>query len=110
MQSSQSSSFWNTYVQFGVGIEKTYFEFQVHYFTIKYYTRITSYPSVLDFWKIKFEKFSLTNGISNLQKSISKLIFAGYTCSKNQVGNWIKILFVDPAFSNLIFQKWGTDG
>ena len=33
---------------------------------------LRSFPSILDFWKIKFEKFCWTNWIYNLQKSISK--------------------------------------
>ena len=41
--------------------------------------------SVLDFWKIKFEKSGLTNWNFNVQKSILKLIFVGYTGSKNPV-------------------------
>jgi hypothetical protein len=52
-----------------------------------------------------FEKPSSTNWIFNLQKSISKLIFAGYTGSKNPVRNIIKIQFLELDFSNLIFQK-----
>ena len=63
----------------------------------------TPYPSVLDFWKIKFEKSSLTNSIFNLKKSISKLIFAGYTGSENPVRNRLKIQFVKLDFSKLIF-------
>ena len=70
----------------------------------------TPYPSVLNFWKIQFEKSSSTNWIFNLQKSISKLIFAGYTGSKNPVRNRLKIQFVELDFSNLIFQKSSTDG
>ena len=35
--------------------------------------------------KIKFEKSSMTNWIFYLQKSILKLIFAGYRGSKNPV-------------------------
>ena len=61
------------------------------------------YPSVLDFWKSKFEKSSMTNWIFNLQKSISKLIFAGYTGSKNPVRNRLKVQSVELDFSNLIF-------
>jgi hypothetical protein len=68
------------------------------------------YPSVLDFWKIKFEVSSSTNWIFNLQKLISKLIFAGYTGSKNPVGDKLKIQFVKLDFSKLIFQKPSTDG
>ena len=37
----------------------------------------TPYSSVLDFQNSKFEKLSLTNWNFNLQKSISKLTFAG---------------------------------
>ena len=69
----------------------------------------TSCWSVLDFWKIKFEKSSSTNWIFSLQKSILKLIFAGYTGSKNQVRNRLKIQFVELDFSKLIFQKSSTD-
>ena len=56
-----------------------------------------------------FEKSSLTNWIFSLQKSISKLIFAGYTGSKNPVPNRLKIQFVRLDFSKLIFQKSSTD-
>jgi hypothetical protein len=38
-----------------------------------------------------------------------KLIFAGYTGSKNPVQNRLKILFVELDFSKLIFQKSSTD-
>ena len=41
------------------------------------------------------------NWIFNLQKSILKLIFAGYTGSTQ---------FVELYFSNLIFEKSSTDG
>ena len=64
--------------------------------------------SVLEFGKIKLEKSSSTNWIFSLQKSISKLIFAGYTGSKNQVWNRLKIQFVELDFSKLIFQKSST--
>ena len=67
------------------------------------------YPSVGDFWKIKSEKSSSTDWIFNLQESISKLIFASYTGSKNPVGNRLKIQFVELDFSNMIFQKSSTD-
>jgi hypothetical protein len=40
-----------------------------------------------------------------MQKSISKLIFAGYTGSKNPVRNRLKIQFVDLDFSKLIFSE-----
>ena len=69
----------------------------------------TPYWSVLGFWKIEFEKSSLTNWISNLQKSISNLIFAGYTGSKNPVRNTLKMQFVALDFSYLSFQKSSTD-
>jgi hypothetical protein len=53
-----------------------------------------------------FEKSSSTNWIFSLQK---KLIFAGYTGSKNQVRNRLKIQFVELDFFKLIFQKSSTD-
>ena len=56
-----------------------------------------------------FEKSSSTNWIFKPQKSISKLIFAGYTGSKNQVRNRLKIQLVELYFSKLIFQKSSTD-
>ena len=56
-----------------------------------------------DFWKIKFEKSSLTNWIFNLQKLISKLSFSGYTGSKNTIRNRLKILFVEHDFK---FLNW----
>ena len=65
--------------------------------------------SVIEFWKIKLEKSISTNWIFSLQTSISKLIFAGYTGSKNQVRNRLKIQFVELDFSKLIFQKSSTD-
>ena len=63
--------------------------------------------SALDFWKKKFEKFSLMNLVFNLQKSISKLIFAGNTGSKNPL--WNSIQFIELDFSNLIFHKSSID-
>ena len=45
------------------------------------------------------------NWIFNLQKSISKLIFAGYTGSKNQVWNRLKIQFVELDFSKIKY-RW----
>jgi hypothetical protein len=48
------------------------------------------------------------NWIFNLQKSISKLIFAGYAGSKNPVRNRLKYSLLN--ISNLIFQKSSTDG
>ena len=65
--------------------------------------------SVLELWQIKLENSSSTNWIFSLQKSISKLIFAGYTGSKNSVWNRPKIQFVELDFSKLIFQKSSTD-
>jgi hypothetical protein len=52
------------------------------------------------------------NWIFNLQKSILKLIFAGYTgyTGKNPVRNRLKIQLVMLDFSNLIYQKSSTDG
>ena len=58
----------------------------------------------LDFGKIKVEKLSSMNWIFILQKSISRLIFAGYTGSKNPVRNRLKIQFVKLDFSDLIFR------
>ena len=59
---------------------------------------------------LNFEKSSrTTTWIFSLQKSISKLIFAGYTGSKNQVKNRLKTQFVKLDFSGLIFQKSSTD-
>ena len=45
----------------------------------------------------------------SLQKSISTLIFAGYTGSRNQGLNSIKVQFGGLDFSDLIFQKSSTD-
>ena len=64
--------------------------------------RRTAYPSLLDFWKVKFEKLSSTNWIFDLQESILRLIFAGYTGSKNSVRNR---QLGELDFSNLTFQK-----
>ena len=66
---------------------------------------LTPYPSVLDCWKIKFEKSSSTNWIFNLQQSISKLIFAGYTGSENPVWKRIKFKFVELDFSRIKY-RW----
>jgi hypothetical protein len=55
------------------------------------------------------ENSSSSNWIFSLQKSISKLIFPGYTGSKNPVRNRLKIKFVELDFSKLIFQKSSTD-
>jgi hypothetical protein len=69
------------------------------------------YPPV-DLYLV-FEKSSWKNQVRrtgfSLQKSISKLIFAGYTGSKNPVRNRLKIQFVELDFSKLIFQKSSTD-
>ena len=64
---------------------------------------------LLEFLKIKLEKSSSTSLVFSLQKSISKLIYAGYTGSKNPVRNRLKIQFVKLDFSRLIFQKSSTD-
>ena len=61
--------------------------------------------SVLELWQIKLENSISTNWIFCLQKSISKLIFAGCTGSKNQVWNRLKIKFAELDFSKLIFSK-----
>ena len=58
---------------------------------------------------LNFEKSSSMNWIFSLQKSISKLIFAGYTGSKSQVWNRVKIKFVELDLSKFIFQKSSTD-
>ena len=63
----------------------------------------------LDFSNLICQNSSSTNWISSLHKSISKLIFAGYTGSKNQVWNRLKIQFVELNFPKLIFQKSSTD-
>ena len=47
--------------------------------------------------------------LCSLQKSISKLIFVGYTGSKNPVWSRMKIHFVELDFFKLIFQKSSTD-
>ena len=47
--------------------------------------------------------------LCSLQKSISKLILASYTGSKNQVWNRLKIQFIELDFSKLIFQISSTD-
>ena len=63
----------------------------------------------LNFKKDKMEKSNSTNWIFSLQKSISKLILAGYTGSEDQFRNRLKIQFVEFDFSKLIFQKSSTD-
>ena len=65
--------------------------------------------SVREFWKSKLENSSSTNWIFSQQKSILKLIFAGYTGSKNPVRNRLKIQFIELDFSKLIFQKSSTN-
>ena len=52
--------------------------------------------------QIRFTDYFMT-------KSISKLIFSGYTGSKNPVRNRLKIQLVQLDFSKLIFQKSSTD-
>ena len=86
-----------------------YYATQIYLDVFSVQTCLTPCWSVLEFWKIKLEKSSSTNWIFNLQKSISKLIFAGYTGSKNPVQNRLKIQFVDLDFSKLIFQKSSRD-
>jgi hypothetical protein len=64
-----------------------------------------------DFEK-KLEKSSSTNWIFSLQKSISKLIFAGYTGSKNQSSKTTKNPTksqIELDFSKFFFQKSSTD-
>ena len=56
------------------------------------------------FLKIQVVKSSSTNWIFSLQKSISKLIFADYTGSKNPVFK-LQVQFGELDFSKLIFQK-----
>ena len=63
------------------------FQFQIwSNFLWSCFSWLTPYPSVHDFWKIKFEKSSPIYWICNLQKSISKLIFAGYTTQAVKIG------------------------
>ena len=73
-------------------------------------TIFIAYHPTYDFWNIKFERSSSKNCIFNLQKSISKLIFADYIGRKNPVQNKLKIQFIKFDFSNLISQKSSTDG
>ena len=61
----------------------------------------------LNFEKIKLENSILTNWIFSLQKSISKLIFADYTGSKNQVRNRKKIHFAELDFSEIKVRSTG---
>ena len=65
--------------------------------------------TVLDFWKIKLQKSISTKWIFSVQKLILKLIFAGYTGSKSQVQNRLKIQFVELDYSKFIFQKSSMD-
>jgi hypothetical protein len=58
--------------------------------------------SVLDFWKIKFEKSSLKN-------QVRRTVFLAYTGSKSLVWKRLKIQFIELDFSKLIFQKSRTD-
>ena len=60
--------------------------------------------SVLEVWKFKLEKLSLTNWIYSLQKSISKLIFADYTGSKNPV---CRTWFFQIDFSEIKYRSTG---
>ena len=59
--------------------------------------------SVLEFWKIKLEKSSSTYWIFSLKKSISKLIFEDYTCSRNQVWNRLTNPVCQTGFSQIDF-------
>ena len=70
-----------------------------------------AFPLLICFWifKNQVRKSSSTKWIFSLQKSISKLIFASYTGSKNPVRNRIKIQYVKFDFSKLIFQKSSAD-
>ena len=63
----------------------------------------TVYNESVDLY-LNFEKSSWKN-----QVQILKLIFAGYTGSKNPVRNRLRIQFVELDFSKLIFQKSSTD-
>ena len=65
---------------------------------------------MLDFWKIKLWKSSLTNWIFSLQKFISKFIFAGYRDRKNPVWNRFKIRFIKPDFSEINYRSTGGLG
>ena len=49
------------------------------------------------------------NWIFSLQKSISKLIFAGNKDGKNPGQNRLKIQFIELDFSKLIFQRSSID-
>ena len=53
------------------------------------------------------EKLEKSNWIFSLQKFISKLIFAGYTGSKNSVRNRLKIQFVEIDFSEIKYRSTG---
>ena len=55
-----------------------------------------------------FEKSSSTKWMFNMQKSISKLIFAGYTGSKNPVRNRLKKQFIELDFSKIKYRWIGV--
>ena len=57
-------------------------------------------------WTLKNQ---VGTGFLACEKSISKLIFASYTVSKNPVRKRLNIQFVKLDFSKLIFQKSSTD-
>ena len=67
----------------------------------------TLYPSVLDFWEIKFEKSSSRNWTFTLKKSFLKLIFSGYTSSKNPV---LRVWFFQIDFSKVKYRWIGWEG
>jgi hypothetical protein len=79
-------------------------EINTFFYCLKIAESWTPYPSVLDFLKIKFDKLDF-----NLQKSISKLIFAGYAGSKNPVRNRLKIQFVELDFSKIKYRLKGRE-
>ena len=64
------------------------------------------YLSVHDFWKIKFEISGLTNLNFNLQKSILKLTFAGYTSSKNSLQNRVCLIWFFQLDFSKINYRW----
>ena len=61
----------------------------------------------LIFEKTSFKNQVLQTGLLACKKSISKLIFAGYTGSKNQVQNRLKIKFVELDFSKSMYRSTG---
>ena len=63
-------------------------------------------PPPVDLY-LNFEKSSWKNEVQ--RTGFLKLICAGYTGSKKQVRNRLKIQFVELDFSKLIFQKSSTD-